>query len=390
MSPADVSFDRLANQFHSTEPVYVTRPRLPSLDDYVKHLRRVWDSHWLTNDGALHDELRAGLETYLGVEHLSLCCNGTVALLLSLQAARINGGEVITTPFTFPATPHSLYWNRVRPVFCDVSEDTFNIDPEKIEGLISAETRAILGVHVFGNPCETEAIETIARTHGLAVIYDAAHAMGVTRGGRSVLSYGDFSVLSFHATKLFSTAEGGAIISSTRARRERVDSLKNFGIVDEETVIGPGINGKLNELQAGLGLLLLETLDAEIAARARLVATYRRLLAPVEGIRFQEDLPDTGHNYSYFPILVDPDEYGLDRDQLTAALNRCNIHPRKYFYPLCSTYPCYASLPSSQRELLPVATRISERILCLPLYGELDEKVVETVCTIIAFLQGGG
>lgn len=377
----------LVERHRFAEPVYVTKPTLPKLEDYQRKLERIWETRWLTNDGECHTQLAQALVDYLGVEHLNLCCNGTIALLLALQAARINGGQVITTPFTFPATPHALYWNRVEPVFCDIDEKTFNLDPERIESLIGPDTRGILPVHVFGNPCDVEAIQAIADRHGLTVIYDAAHMMGVTLNGESILNWGDFSILSFHATKLFSTAEGGAVVSRSRPDCERIDFMKNFGIADEETVIGPGINGKMNELQAAFGLLQLEGVDSEIASRKTLVQLYRDGLASVPGITVQHDLPGVRHNYAYFPILVDAAAYGVTRDELWSSLRQFNVITRKYFYPLCSRYPSYASLPSALPQNLPVAERVSAAVLCLPLYGTLSASSVETICTIIRELR---
>lgn len=378
----------LVARYRFDEPVFITRPTFPKLEDYQRKLERIWETGWLTNDGECHVQLTQALESYLGVEHVSLCCNGTIALLLALQAARINGGEVITTPFSFPATPHALYWNRVQPVFCDIEERTFNLDPERIESLIGPDTRGILPVHVFGNPCDVEAIQTIADRHGLTVIYDAAHMMGVTLDGRSVLEWGDFSILSFHATKLFSTAEGGAVVSHTAPDRARIDFMRNFGIADEESVIGPGINGKMSELQAAFGLLQLEGVDTEIASRKTLTQLYREHLSTVPGLTLQQDLPGVRHNYAYFPVLVDAGEYGMTRDELWANLKLFNVITRKYFHPLCSHYPSYASLPSSRPENLPVAERVAASVLCLPLYGTLSASTVETICTIIAELRG--
>jgi dTDP-4-amino-4,6-dideoxygalactose transaminase len=360
---------------------------MPSREAYQRKLERLWETGWLTNDGAFHQELGSSLAKYLGVEHLSLCCNGTVALLIALHAFRITSGEVITTPFTFPATTHALYWNRVRPVFCDVDEKTFNLDARRIEALIGPDTRAILPVHVFGHPCDVEAIQSVADKHGLQVIYDAAHVMGVRLRDTSLLEWGNCSILSFHATKLFSTIEGGAIVSKTRVQRERIDYLKNFGIQDEETVIGPGINGKMNEFQAAFGLLQLDMIDEEIARRRRLTEVYREGLRSVPGLRLQEDMPGVEHNYAYFPVLVDPDRFGTTRDRLHAALEQFNVRSRKYFYPLCSHYSCYASLPSAQPGQLPVAERVAERILCLPLYGTLGEDAVRQICAILRALH---
>jgi dTDP-4-amino-4,6-dideoxygalactose transaminase len=360
---------------------------MPSLDAYREKLERLWETRWLTNDGELHRELTASLARYLGVEHLSLCCNGTVALLIALQAFRITSGEVITTPFTFPATIHALYWNRIQPVFCDIDEKSFNLDPSRIEALIGPETRAILPVHVYGHPCDVDAIQAIADKHGLCVIYDAAHAMGVRYGDESLLARGDCSILSFHATKLFSTVEGGAIVTRSAAQRGRIDYLKNFGIEDEETVIGPGINGKMNELEAAFGLLQLEGIEAEIEQRRRLTERYRERLRDVPGLVLQEDVPGVRHNHAYFPVLVDPDRFGLDRDRLHELLGECNVRSRKYFHPLCSHYSCYSALPSAHPDQLPVAERVAGRILCLPIYGTLEPATVDAVCDVLAGLQ---
>jgi dTDP-4-amino-4,6-dideoxygalactose transaminase len=381
--------DRLVSKHAFAEPIRVTKPTMPRLEDYHRYLERIWDSQWLTNVGQFHEEFERRLSEYLGVEHVSLFCNGTIALLVALQALRINSGEVITTPFTFPATAHVLYWNRIRPVFCDIDEETLNLDPKRIEPLISPDTKAILPVHVFGNPCAVEEIQQIADRHGLHVIYDAAHAFGVRYRNRSILEFGDMSVLSFHATKLFTSIEGGAVISKTAAQKRRVDFLKNFGIAGEETVIGPGINGKMNEFQAAFGLLELDIVDEEIANRGKLTHLYKQELEDVPGITFPEKVPDVSHNYCYFPMLVDADNYGMSRDELYTLLKRFNVHPRKYFYPLCSTYSCYSALPSADPRNLPVAERVAQQILCLPLYGTLDEDTVRTVCTLVKELQGG-
>ena len=379
--------DDLIQRYKFPEPVYVTRPTMPDLKDYERKLEHIWQTARLTNDGDFHKLLGAKLAEYLEIDHVNLCCNGTIALLLALQASRINGGEVITTPFTFPATVHALYWNRVRPVFCDIDETTLNLDPKRIEELISPDTRAILPVHLFGYPCDVEAIQSIADRHGLQVIYDAAHMMGVRYKDTSILHYGDLSVLSFHATKLFSTGEGGAIVSKSKMQRDRIDYLKNFGIADKETVIGPGINGKMSEFEAAFGLLQLDGLESEIADRQALTEVYRQRLRDVEGLSIREDVPDVRHNYSYFTILVDPDEYGMSRNELYTSLKQCNVHPRKYFHPLASRYSCYSSLPSAHPDRLPVAERVVERILSLPLYGTLGTDAVESICSIVAGLQ---
>lgn len=378
------SLDQIANAYRLSEPVYVTRPTMPALEDYNEYLRGIWDRRWLTNDGVLHKELERRLSEYLGVEHLSLFCNGTIALLVALNTLRINNGEVITTPFTFPATAHVLYWNGVRPVFCDIDEATFNIDPNQIERLIGPDTKAILAVHVYGTPCAVEAIQAIADRHGLHVIYDAAHAFGVKYQGRPILEYGDLSVLSFHATKLFTTIEGGALISRSATQQNRINFLKNFGIAGEEEVIGPGINGKMDEFQAAFGLLHLKMVDEEIARRKSIAHLYRERLGKVPGLRLLEGAEATEANYAYVPMLVDADGYGMSRDELFQVLRSCNIISRKYFYPLVSRAPCYAALPSAQPARLPVAERAASRVLCLPIYGTLALQTVTTICDVIA------
>ena len=379
-------YSELIEQFRCEEPVFVTRPKMPSLEAYEKQLRDIWNSKWLTNNGPFHQEFEKKLCEYLGVEYLNLFTNGTIALLVALQALRINSGQVITTPFTFPASAHVLHWNRVQPVFCDIHPETYNIDPDKIEHLITPDTKAILGVHVYGNPCDVEPIQSIADRHGLHIIYDAAHAFGVKINGRSILEYGDLSAMSFHATKLFTSIEGGALISRTKAQADRIYFLKNFGIAGEETVIGPGINGKMNEFQAAFGLLELDLVDQEILARKELTRLYRQRLADVPGITYMQEMSGVTHNYSYFPICVDPVQYGCTRDQLHAVFRACNIITRKYFYPLCSSYPCYSAYPSSEKRNLETAYRVSSQILCLPLYGELATHIVEKIGQIICTL----
>lgn len=374
---------RILDSYRLAEPVYVTKPTMPDLGRYTQELESIWQTGWLTNQGCFHLELERRLEQHLAVENLSLFCNGTIALLVALQSLRINGGEVITTPFTFAATPHVLHWNGVTPVFADIDPQTFNLDPSRIEQHIGSNTRAILAVHVYGTPCDVDAIQAIADRHGLAVVYDAAHAFGVRYKGESILRYGNASVLSFHATKLYTTIEGGAVVASSPQHKERVDFLKNFGIADEETVIGPGINGKLNEFQAAFGLLQLETVDQEIAKRAALARLYCERLETLPGIVLLPHNKDVTPNHSYFPILIDETQFGISRDALHQALRDCNIVTRKYFHPLCSHYPCYAALPSARPENLPVAERVAERILCLPIYGSLPTDTVGAVCDVI-------
>lgn len=377
----------ILREYKFSEPIHVTRPILPSLDSYTDQLREVWDSRWITNDGVLHKRLEKNLENYLGVDHLNLFCNGTIALLVALQALDIREGEVITTPFTFPATPHALHWNHISPVFCDIAAGTYNLDPNCLEELITPATKAILPVHVFGVPCDTEAIQEIADRHGLPVIYDAAHAFGVKHRGRALVDYGDLAILSFHATKLFTTGEGGALISHTPETKERIHYLKNFGIAGEESVLYPGINGKMSELHAGLGLLNLESVDDEIAKRKALTQHYRKALQDIPGLTFSSDPPDAKPNYAYFPVLIDEGEFGLSRDEVHDALCSINIVPRKYFYPLCSHYPSYDTLPSASPDNLPVAERVAEHALCLPLYGDLSTGTTESISAAIAALQ---
>jgi len=387
----DLVTEELRREFTAEEPIYVARPTFPPRRRYEALLATTWENRWLTNDGPHHRDLEQRLTSYLDIEHLSLFCNGTIALLVSLQALRITSGEVITTPFTFPATTHVLHWNHVRPVFCDVEPETLNLDSDLIESLITSKTRAILAVHVFGNPCAVEKIHGIAERHGLPVIYDASHAFAVKYQGKSLLSWGDLSTLSFHATKLFSTGEGGAIVAQSSTVKQRIDFLKNFGIADEETVIGPGINGKMNELQAAFGLATLPGVTDEIARRATVARIYREELDGAPGIRLLPELQNVTHNYSYFPILIDNEQVPFDRDLLHRALKELNIFTRKYFFPLCSSFPCYSSLPSADPAGLPVAEKVARQILCLPIYGTLEiaqARSIGRVVRILASSQG--
>ena len=378
-----LALDELVSEYSFADPVLIMKPTMPNLKDYHKCMERIWETRWLTNIGDFHKELEIRLGEYLGVDDVCLFCNGTIALLVALNALRINNCEVITTPFTFPATAHTLYWNNIKPVFCDIDPKTLNLDPNRIEQFITPDTKAILPVHVFGSSCDVAAIQEIADLHGLYVIYDSAHAFGVKYNDHPVVEYGDISMLSFHATKLFSTIEGGALIVKNEVQKQRINFLKNFGIADEETVIGPGINGKMNEFQAAYGLLMLDLVDEEIANRRELVRIYRDNLKKVAGISYLDDIPGVEHNYSYFPILIDSEQYGMSRDELYGLLKKFNVFSRKYFYPLCSHYSCYSALPSSQPVNLPVAERVSQQVLCLPLYGSLQQSAVKTICTII-------
>lgn len=372
------------------DPIYVTRPTMPPLEAYVELIAKVWESGWLTNDGVLHNELEARVAAHLGVEHLSLFCNGTLALMVALRMLDVTDGEVITTPFTFPATPHVLDWAGIEPVFCDIDPRTATIDPERIETLITARTRAILGVHVYGHPCDVDALKDIGARNGLPVVYDAAHAFGVRFRGRPLCSYGDASALSFHATKLFSTGEGGALVMRSKEQKDTVWSLKNFGIVSEESVAMSGINGKMNEFQAALGLLQLQQVDTEIARRLDIDRRYREILSGARGVLPFPMSRDTEANGSYFPVLIDETASALSRDEFYSALKEYNVHPRKYFYPLCSHYPCYADRPSAQPENLPSAERISRQILCLPIYGSLELDMVNDIARLVVDLAQNG
>jgi dTDP-4-amino-4,6-dideoxygalactose transaminase/predicted O-linked N-acetylglucosamine transferase (SPINDLY family) len=363
-------------------PIYVTQPILPPLEDFTASLRQIWDSKFLTNGGAFHQKLEAALCAHLGVEHISLFANGTLALMVALQAQGIKG-EVITTPYSFVASAEAITWNGATPVFVDIDPVSFNIDPDKIEAAITPHTQAIMPVHCYGNPCDMARIEAIARKHGLAVIYDAAHAFGVRQDGRSILRHGDLAVLSFHATKVFSTIEGGAIVCRDAATKQHIDRLKNFGIADEVTVIAAGINGKMNEVSAAFGLLQLDAVDGAIAQRREVAALYRRLLADVAGITPMAEL---GHeaNYGYFAILVG-DSYPLGRDGLYHMLRDAGIHARRYFYPLISDMPVYASLPSAAPANLPHAAAVARQVLCLPIYPALALGDIARIVGQIAF-----
>jgi len=362
--------------------ITVTQPYLPPLDEYISYLRQIWDNKWLTNNGPLHQQLEQELANYLDVKYISLFSNGTLALISALQALNIQG-EVITTPFSFVATTHSLWWNKLMPVFTDIEPDYLNMDPSKIEAAITEKTSAIMPVHVYGNPCQTEEIQRIADKHNLKIIYDAAHAFGVKKEGCSIMNCGDLSVLSFHATKVYSTIEGGAIICHSEAMKHHIDNLKNFGFRGELVVEEPGINAKLNEMQAAYGLLQLKYVDGFIEKRKWITELYRELLKDVQGICFLNDMDGVSHCYSYFPILVDEEQYGMSRDDLYDKLKQHNILGRRYFYPLISDFEPYKSLPSATKENLPVATKIAHQVLCLPIYVELEESDVRRIVGIV-------
>ncbi|MEC5387666.1 DegT/DnrJ/EryC1/StrS family aminotransferase [Uliginosibacterium sp. H3] len=366
----------------STRPVFVTKPHLPSLEDFIPYLRQIWDSKNLTNGGPFHHQLEDALCEYLGVKHISLFTNGTLALLTALQALRITG-EVITTPYSFIATSHALLWNGIKPVFVDVSPVTLNIDPAKIEAAITPQTTAIMPVHCYGHPCDIADIQKIADNYNLKVIYDAAHAFGVKDMQGSILNHGDLSALSFHATKVFNTFEGGAIVCHDEKTKVRIDQLKNFGHVGEVSVVAPGINGKMSEFNAALGLLQLQSIDLAIQRRREIDAEYRLRLANIKGITCLNESGETQANYSYFPILVGPD-YPITRDDLYQSLKDIDIHPRRYFFPLISEFPMYRSLPSAHKDNLPVAMRASRQILCLPIYPDMEAETLEEITEFIA------
>ncbi|MEW6706711.1 MAG: DegT/DnrJ/EryC1/StrS family aminotransferase [Pseudomonadota bacterium] len=365
----------------SPKPIYVTQPELPPLDEFMPYLEQIWSSRVLTNGGPFHKQLEAALCDHLGVQHISLFANATIALVTALQSLRITG-EVITTPYSFVATAHSLLWNGIKPVFVDVDPDTLNLDPAKIEAAITPQTTAILPVHCYGRPCDTQAIQQIADIYNLKVIYDAAHAFGVRTPGASLLAAGDLSVLSFHATKVFNTFEGGAIVSPDARSKQRIDHLKNFGFVNETTVVAPGINGKMSEFNAALGLLQLKHVDAAIARRERIDAMYRTLLAGLPGITPLARPAGVQWNHAYFPILVDP-SFPLGRDGLYQLLRDHGVHGRRYFYPLISDFPMYRGLPSADPERLPHARRAASQVICLPMYPSLADEQVQRIATLI-------
>lgn len=361
-------------------PIYVTQPILPPLDDYMGELQEIWESRWLTNVGAKHIALERALAVFFNNKNISLFNNGTIAMVTACQALRLSG-EVITTPFTFPATPHVLSWNNITPVFADIDPVTMTLDPQNIEPLITSRTSAILAVHVYGLPCDVEGIQAVADRHGLRVVYDAAHAFGTRVNGKLVTDFGDASMLSFHATKLFHTAEGGALLVRDPAVKDRVDFLKNFGIKDEFTVLMPGINGKMSELQAALGLLTLKMVAAERERRRAIAEIYQRRLAEIDDISVPKLPCGIESSYQYFPIRIEKKH--VTRDDVYEGLRRFNVFTRKYFYPLCSEYSCYRMLPSAHPSYLPVAHTVASEVLCLPFYGALESGIVHQICDII-------
>lgn len=362
--------------------ITVTSPLLPNLDEFHELLKQIWDKKWITNNGDFHQQLEKALADYLKVPYISLFTNGTLPLLTALQALRITG-EVITTPYSFVATTHSIWWNGCRPVFVDIEENTCGIDPNKIETAITPKTTAIMPVHCYGKPVNMDAIQQIADKYGLKVIYDAAHAFGVEINGESVLTRGDMSTLSFHATKVYNTLEGGALVVKDEATKKRIDYLKNFGFAGETEVVAPGINSKVDEVRSAYGLLNLKQVDAAIAARQKVAQKYREALRDVPGIRFFDDMPGVRHNYSYFPIFIDAKEYGMTRDELYFKMKEQGVWGRRYFYPLISTFSTYRGLPSATPENLPVATKMANEVICLPMHHALGEEDIERIINCI-------
>lgn len=362
--------------------ITVTSPLLPDLEEFNALLKEIWDSKWVTNNGSFHKQLERELAEYLKVPYISLFTNGTLPLLTALQALHITG-EVITTPYSFVATTHSIWWNGCKPVFVDIDPATGNIDPDAIEAAITNKTTAIMPVHVYGKPCDTKRIQEIADKYGLKVIYDAAHAFGVEVNGESILNAGDMSTLSFHATKVYNTLEGGALVMHDETTKKRVDYLKNFGFAGETEVVAPGINSKVDEVRAAYGILNLRQVDAAIEARHQVAIKYREALRPVEGITFMDDMPGVKHNYSYFPLFVDAEKYGMTRDELYEKMKAHNVLGRRYFYPLISTFTTYKGYESANPKNLPKAHKMADSVICLPMHHELSAEDIDRVLELI-------
>lgn len=360
------------------ELITVTSPLLPNLDDFNEMLKQIWASKWITNNGSFHKQLEKELAVYLKVPYISLFTNGTLPLITALQALRITG-EVITTPYSFVATTHALWWNGIKPVFVDIDPTTGNINPDKIEAAITPKTTAIMPVHVYGKPCDTKRIQEIADQYGLKVIYDAAHAFGVEVNGESILNAGDLSTLSFHATKVYNTVEGGAMVMHDEKMKKRIDYLKNFGFANETTVVDPGINSKMDEVRSAYGLLNLKQVDAAIEARHQVAIKYREVLRNVEGVTFFDDIPGVRHNYSYFPIFIDAKKYGMTRDELYFKMKEQNVLGRRYFYPLISEFSTYRGLESAKPENLPEAHKMADSVICLPMHHALSNDDIQRI-----------
>ena len=357
--------------------ITVTSPLLPDREEFNKFLQEIWETKWITNNGCFHQELERALCKYLEVPYVSLITNGTLPLITALQDLRI------TTPYSFVATTHALWWNGIKPVFVDIDSRTCNLDPEKIEAAITPKTTAIMPVHCYGKPCDTKAIQSIADKYGLKVIYDAAHAFGVKVDGESILKAGDMSTLSFHATKVYNTIEGGALVMHDERTKKRIDYLKNFGFSGETTVVAPGINSKMDEVRAAYGLLNLRQVDQAISSRHRVADRYREALREVDGITFFDDIPRVRHNYSYFPIFIDAEKFGMTRDELYFKMRENKGLGRRYFYPLISTFSTYRSLESSNPKYLPVATKMADEVICLPMHHELSVSDIKRVLEVI-------
>ena len=369
--------------------ITVTSPLLPPLEEFIPYLQQIWDSKWITNNGQFHQQLEQALAEYLGVEYISIFTNGTLPLITALQALGLTQGEVITTPYSFVATTHAIWWNQLTPVFVDVDPITGCIDPDKIEEAITEKTVAIMPVHVYGTPCDTERIDAIAKKHNLKVIYDAAHAFAIQKDGVSILKKGDISTLSFHATKTYNTIEGGALICHSEEMKQKIDYLKNFGFEDETVVVGPGINSKMDEIRAAYGLLNLQHVNSAIAARKRVAEQYVEALKDIEGITLYQPIVDSFNfkhltlniqlNYSYFPIFVDATTFGMTRDELYEKMRANNVLGRRYFYPLISTFSPYNMYPSAAKENLPNAHKMADAVICLPMHHALSDEDVKRV-----------
>ena len=377
----------------SKDIITVTSPLLPDLGEFNELLKDIWESKWITNMGQFHKQLEKALAEYLHVPYVCLFTNGTLPLMTALQALRITG-EVITTPYSFVATTHSIWWNHCKPVFVDIDPRTGNMDPDKIEAAITPATTCIMPVHVYGKPCDTKRIQEIADKYGLKIIYDAAHAFGVEvpaeqygldaydeNGLAGIMNAGDMSTLSFHATKVFNTVEGGALVVHDEKTKKRIDNLKNFGITDDVTVIAPGINGKMDELRSAYGLLNLKQVDSAIESRHQVAIKYRETLRSVDGITFWDDMPGVRHNYSYFPIFIDAEKFGMSRDELFFKMREQNVWSRRYFYPLISNFPTYSGLPSANKENLPLGNMMADEVLCLPMHHALSEEDIQRILT---------
>ena len=362
--------------------ITVTSPLLPDRAEFELMLKEIWDSKWITNNGQFHKQLEKALCEHLKVPYISLFTNGTLPLLTALQALRITG-EVITTPYSFVATTHSIWWNGCKPVFVDIEESTCGIDPDRIEAAITPHTTAIMPVHCYGKPCDMERIQDIADKYGLKVIYDAAHAFGVEVNGKSVLEQGDMATLSFHATKVYNTLEGGALVMHDEQMKKRIDYLKNFGFAGETEVVAPGINSKMDEVRSAYGLLNLRQVDVAIEKRHQVAVKYRAALRNVKGVRFFDDMPGVRHNYSYFPIFIKAEEYGMTRDELYFKMKEQGVLGRRYFYPLISTFSTYRGLPSAATDNLPVATKIANEVICLPMHHELSDDDLNRILELV-------